>query len=896
MAGGGGALPSWSEGLGHFSPQLGAVAPAGPGGGAAAPGKENPGGLENPGGGLEKGAAGSPRTAAVSPLAANSPNVTPRSKARRQSMPRRGSPAASPACAARSGPAAAPVSARPGAAQRVGLQGSAASPAPAATPRSRLRISTAGQGPAPEVFAATRRLAAAMGGDGPRPIHAAPPTPASPWATPARRVAAAPATGSPVRVRVHPVCPGPAPGSVATAASPAARALGFHAHVDSPATGSPVRVRVRVAPAAGTDSPATAAARGSAEALLAAAEAAATGAGAGMSPLVGAVDALGAAASAVSQVKSGSSAGGDSGLEDLRGRVEAVRRRLKHRTTVAFHEASVGCGPGTPGRLKSLLRELSAEPEARSAGVTPVQPPRNAAAQTPVESTPSLASGGGKSGTPTTETPGSVAFEFGFAGAPTPPTPVMMPSPETPAAATPRTAPAVPRPTALATVLAHALKSAADEAAAAERGLQAAKAATPIRLAHAAGLEVGGGAVSTDVPADAADDDLAELTVVLPEECDGASQDGEAEEATAEEAVPEVAGEPTPEDCAQEDSVVLGDMEDFFGDANGGAQTETVAAETTAVAEAPNFVTATEPEEVGDDTGAPFLEALEYETAAEQEGATTVTAVSGGREAAAPHCEGESPADAYASPLGFTELFAGGPVKRVGSALRARANGAAGGGTTTQAALGLIQSPGGMLAHPEGPSPGAGLRFRSLAEEQDDSDAADALAAEERCRGDGAAGASAAVSPLLVQRTPGLRRAFPRGTPGAVRMRSQDAANAPRATAAVSKSNGGSPLGSVAALTPVRASAVGAGAAEAEELVATPVRRSARHLRARSGSSTPKDGTPKAALSSAGYSYAPNPNFPAPGSPAAAPGASPAAGAAASAGRRRSSRLARRDP
>ena len=836
-------------------------------------------------------------------------------------MARRGSPAASPACAARSGPAAAPVSARPGAAQRVGLQGSAASPAPAATPRSRLRISTAGQGPAPEVFAATRRLAAAMGGDGPRPIHAAPPTPASPWATPARRIAAAPATGSPVRVRVQPVCPGPAPGSAATAASPAARALGFHAHVDSPATGSPVRVRVRVAPAAGTDSPATAAARGSAEALLAAAEAAATGAGAGMSPLVGAVDALGAAASAVSQVKSGSSAGGDSGLEDLRGRVEAVRRRLKHRTTVAFHEASVGCGPGTPGRLKSLLRELSAEPEARSAGVTPVQPPRNAAAQTLVESTPSLASGGEKSGTPATETPGSVAFEFGFAGAPTPPTPVMMPSPETPAAATPTTAPAVPRPTALATVLAHALKSAADEAAAAERGLQAAKAATPIRLAHATGLEVGGGAVSTDVPADAADDDLAELTVVLPEECDGTSQDGEAEEATAEEAVPEVAGEPTPEDCAQEDSVVLGetvadeitgeptpedcaqedsvvlgDTEDFFGDANGGAQTETVAAETTAVAEAPNFVTATEPEEVGDDTGAPFLDALEYETGAEQEGATTVTEVSGGREAAAPHGEGESPADAYASPLGFTELFAGGPAKRVGSALRTRANGAAGGGTTTQAALGLIQSPGGTLAHPEGPSPGASLRFRSLAEEQDDSDAADALAAEERCRGDGAAGASAAVSPLLAQRTPGLRRAFPRGTPGAVRVRSQDAANAPRATAAVSKSNGGSPLGSVAALTPVRASAVGAGAAEAEELVATPVRRSARHLRAHSGSSTPKDGTPKAALSSAGYSYAPNPNFPAPGSPAAAPGASPAAGAAASAGRRRSSRLARRDP
>ena len=731
------------------------------------------------------------------------------------------------------------------------------------------------------------------------------PQPGSPWATPARRVAAAPATGSPVRVRVRPVCPSPAPGSVAAgrpaaaaaspvAASPAARTLGYNAHVGSPA-GSPVRVRVRAAPPAGTDSPATAKARGFAESLLQAAEAAATGAGAGMSPLKGAVDALGAAASAVARVKPGSSAGGDNSLETLQGRVETVRRRLKHRTTVAFHEASVGCGPGTPGRLKSLLRELSAEPEASSAGATPVRTPGNEVAQTPVYSTPSLASGGGKSGTPATETPGSVAFEFGFTGAPTPPTPVMMPSPETPGAATPRIVPVVPQPTALATVLALALKSAADEAAAAERGLRAAQAATPARLDNAKGHEVGEGAVSTDAPADAADDELAETTVVLPEECDGAFQDGEAVEAVAEETVSEVAEEPTFED-AKEDAVVLADMEDFFGDAHGGAQTETVAEETSTVADALNFVTATEPEGVADEADAPFLEALECEAAKVQESATAVTEVADGTETAAPDGDGDGLTDACPSPLGFSELFAGGPAKRVGSALRARTKGGGGAGIAAHAALGLIQSPEGTLAYPEGPSPGAGPRFRSLAEEQDDSDAADALAAEERCCGDSAAGASATMSPLLTQKTPGLRRALPRGTPGAVRVRSQRAATAARATTdAVSmKSNGGSPLGSVAALTPVRASAVGAGADEPEELVATPVRRSARHLRATPGGGAQEGG----ALSSAGFNYAPNPNFPAPGSPAAAPApaASPGAGAgAASAGRRRSSRLARRD-
>ena len=719
-------------------------------------------------------------------------------------------------------------------------------------------------------------------------------TPGSPWATPARRVAVAPATGSPVRVRVHPTCPSPAPVSfaagcpAAAAASPAARTLGYNAHVGSPA-GSPVRVRVKVAPPSGTDSPATAAARGSAESLLQAAEAAATGAGTGMSPLVGAVDALGAAASAVARVKPGSSAGGDSSLENLRGRVETVRRRLKHRTTVAFHEASVGCGPGTPGRLKSLLRELSAEPEVRSAAATPVQTQRNEVAQSPVNSTPSLASGGGKSGTPATETPLSVAFEFGFTGAPTPPTPVMMPSPETPGAGTPRTAPVAPQPTALATVLALALKSAADEAAAAERGLRAAQAATP---ANAKGGEVGAGAVSTDAPTDAADEELAETAVVLPEECDGASQHGEAVEAAVEEAVSEVAEDPTFEG-AKEDTAVLADMENFFGDAHGGVQTETVAEETTVAVDALNFVTANEPEGAADEADAPFLEALECEAATVQESATAVTEVADGTEKAAPDGDGEGFTDACPSPLGFSELFAGGPAKRVGSALRSRTNGGVGAGIAARADLGLLQSPEGTLSYPEGPSPGAGLRFRSLAEEQDDSDAADALAAEERCCGESAAGASATMSPLFTQNTPGLRRAFPRGTPGAVRVRSQSATTAPHATAAVPKSNGGSPLGSVAALTPVRASAVGAGATESEELVATPVRRSARHLRATPGGGAPEDG---AALSSAGFSYAPNPNFPAPGSPAAAPAASSgAAGAAASAGRRRSSRLARRD-
>ena len=852
---------------------------------AAAAEKENEGaaaGAVAAGGKAEEG--GTPPRAAspLGALAGNSPNVTPRTKERRRSLARRVS--ASPASDAVRSPAtgSAPGSAaRPGAALRVGLRGVTETSAAVATPRSRLGVSVSGgpggPGPAPEIFAATRRLATALGGGS-----------GSPWDSPTRK--GSQAAGSPVRVRVRPVGSSPViaaalPSVLSTAvpavASPADRVLGrAPSGVASPGVGSPVRVRVRTPAAA--ESPAALPAQGSAESLLQAAETAAAGAGAGgMSPLVGALTALGAAASAVSRVRPGATAE-DKSLESLQGRVEAIRRRLKHRTTVAFHEATVGGGPGTPGRLKTMLRQLSAEPELLASGVSPtsqVATPLPTPATVQEQETSNLAVAMSATPSPAAGTPGSTGFEFGFAAAPTPPTPVMMPSPATPAVAAKVGAGRTPQPTALANVLAQALQSAANEAAAAERGLQAAHAATPSRVK----TEREDAAVA---PVEAILEDDAGDTVFAEDEGDQVF-DTPPTVARAE---------------AVEDEKILAQMENFFGEEVEVLPDKTVIAEEPEVPGGEEVVVVDAAAEVQSDTEEDIAPVEAVTTCDESADDTTrdTSAVVNCVEVSAGEDEGEifdantdgcehSPGvDTCLSPLGFADLFAAGPAKRVGSALRARANGC--GGATTRDALGLLHSPGGTTSHPPRPSPGAALRFVGLAQEQDESDAAEALAAEKRCE-EGVHGAMASAVVDLTHAT-GLRRAFPRGlppgTPGATRVRSQDTST----TQQVTKSSGGAspPLGSVAALTPVRATAVCAGAGDAEELVATPVRRSARRLRA-AGAHSVGEGT---ALSAAGFNYAPNPNF------TSSPAASPAktvelSSAQGSGGPRRSSRLAGRD-
>ena len=679
---------------------------------------------------------------------------------------------------------------------------------------------------------------------------------------------------------------------VQAVASPAERVLGrVPSGVESPGVGSPVRVRVRVQTPAAAESPATMAAWGSAEHLLQAAETAAAGAGAGgMSPLVGAMTALGAAASAVSQVRPGATAE-DKSLESLQGRVEAVRRRLKHRTTVAFHEAAVGGGPGTPGRLKTMLRQLSAEPELLASGVSPISQvttplPTPANVQEQKASTLTVAMSATPS--PAAGTPGSTGFEFGFAAAPTPPTPVMMPSPATPAVAAKGRSGRTPQPTVLANVLAQALQSAANEAAAAERGLQAALAATPSRVKS----EREEAAVT---PVEAIAEDDTEDTIVAEDE--GEQVFGTPPTVARIEAVEDVT----------EDEETLAQMENFFGEEVEDLPDKTVTAEEPEVPDGEEVVVGNaeaifeaEVQPDNEEEIAPVEAATTCdEVCAADEITMDTSAVMNCAEVPVGEDEGDifkanSDGGGYSlgvdtclSPLGFADLFTAGPAKRVGSALRARANGC--GGATTRDALGLLHSPGGTTSHPPRPSPGAALRFVALAQEQDESDAAEAIAAEKRFEGEHGAMASAVAD--LAQRTPGLRRAFPRGlppgTPGATRVRAEDTST----TQQVTKSSGGAspPLGSVAALTPVRATAVGAGAGEAEDLVATPVRRSARRLRT-AGAHSADEGT---ALSAAGFNYAPNPNF------TSSPAVSPAktmerASAQDSSGRRRSSRLAGR--